>query len=81
MKKEDPHRYDDMVGMERPPHFRPPMDRAARAAQFAPFQALTGYGDVLEDTAREHLLKVEQELVREPEEGQETVLEEWDGID
>lgn len=28
------------------------MDRAARAAQFAPFAALTGYDDAIEETAR-----------------------------
>lgn len=28
------------------------MDRAARAAQFAPFAALTGYEDAIEETAR-----------------------------
>ena len=31
---------------------RPQMSREARAAQFAPFAALTGYGDAVEETAR-----------------------------
>ena len=30
----------------------PPMDRLARAAQFAPFSALSGYGDVIQEAGR-----------------------------
>ncbi len=36
-------KYDDIINMERPVSKRhPPMPRANRAAQFAPFAALTG---------------------------------------
>ena len=31
------------------------MPRADRAAQFAPFAALTGFGDVIENAAEQHL--------------------------
>ncbi|MBQ9661151.1 MAG: hypothetical protein IJV37_07845 [Bacteroidales bacterium] len=31
------------------------MPRLDRAAQFAPFAALTGFGEVIQDTARRHL--------------------------
>lgn len=31
------------------------MSMDARAAQFAPFAALTGYSDVIEDTQKKHL--------------------------
>lgn len=45
--------YDDIIHL---PHHvsknRPPMAREKRAAQFAPFQALTGYGDAVQETAR-----------------------------
>lgn len=45
--------YDDIINL---PHYvskkRPQMSREARAAQFAPFAALTGYGDAVEETAR-----------------------------
>lgn len=45
--------YDDIIDL---PHHRsekhPHMSRAERAAQFSPFAALTGYEDVLEETAR-----------------------------
>lgn len=45
--------YDDIIHL---PHHvspvRPHMPAADRAAQFAPFAALTGYGDVIMETAR-----------------------------
>lgn len=48
-----PNRYDDMLCM---PHHvsqtRPHMPRADRAAQFAPFAALTGFDTVVDETAR-----------------------------
>lgn len=46
-------KYDDMINL---PHHRsrthPHMPVADRAAQFAPFAALTGYGEVLAETER-----------------------------
>lgn len=43
--------YDDMIHMPYPQ--RPPrMPRIDRAAQFAPFAALTGYGEAVAETAR-----------------------------
>lgn len=45
--------YDDIISL---PHHvssgRPHMPAADRAAQFAPFAALTGYADVIRETAR-----------------------------
>lgn len=47
------HKYDDIIRL---PHHvsksRPQMPREDRAAQFAPFAALTGYGEAVEETAR-----------------------------
>ena len=47
------HRYDDIIGL---PHHvsaaRPRMSARARAAQFAPFAALTGYDAAVAETAR-----------------------------
>lgn len=47
-------RYEDMLHM---PHHvsstRPHMTLEERAAQFSPFAALTGYGDLLSETARQ----------------------------
>ncbi|MBQ9059561.1 MAG: hypothetical protein IJ128_00275 [Firmicutes bacterium] len=51
----NPHRYDDIIDLQRPRTGRhKPMDSAARAAQFAPFAALTGYEEVIEQTARKN---------------------------
>lgn len=45
--------YRDMIGL---PHTvsatRPQMPRHGRAAQFSPFAALTGYEDIIEESAR-----------------------------
>ena len=59
-------KYDDIIDMERPVSKRhTPMSREARAAQFAPFAALTGLDDTMEDTADAHQNDVEHEIVRE----------------
>lgn len=52
-KEKDPHRYDKIMDL---PHFvskdRKHMSNYDRAAQFAPFDALTGYDEALDETAR-----------------------------
>ena len=46
-------RYDDIIHLDRPVSKKyPPMSRENRAAQFAPFAALTGYDDAVRETAR-----------------------------
>ena len=46
-------RYDDIIDLERPVSRRhSPMPMAERAAQFAPFAALTGYEEVIAEAAR-----------------------------
>ena len=46
--------YGDILYREHPiSSTHPPMSRSARAAQFAPFAALTGYDDLIEESARE----------------------------
>ena len=46
-------RYDDILGRPRPISQRhAPMKREARAAQFAPFAALQGYGDAVKEAGR-----------------------------
>lgn len=50
------HRYDDIIDLPRPePQWHPRMPRLDRAAQFAPFAALTGFKELIEETAEEHL--------------------------
>lgn len=50
---DDRHKYDDMIDL---PHHvsktHPPMPAADRAAQFAPFAALTGHSAAVKETAR-----------------------------
>lgn len=49
----DEHRYDDIINL---PHHqskkRPHMSLHDRAAQFAPFAALSGHSDAIKETAR-----------------------------
>lgn len=63
---EDIHKYDDIIDL---PHYqsacRPSMPIAERAAQFAPFAALVGYGELVKDTAEMHL-KHAEEIKRDP---------------
>ena len=53
MKDTHSDNYEDIINL---PHHvskkHPPMPLENRAAQFAPFAALTGYGDAIEETAR-----------------------------
>ena len=44
--------YDDIIDLPRPKSKHEPMPMSARAAQFSPFAALTGYGDAIDETAR-----------------------------
>ena len=45
--------YSDIINRERPVSKKhPPMDRMMRAAQFAPFAALTGHDEAVRETAR-----------------------------
>ena len=45
--------YSDIIDRERPVSKKhPPMDRMMRAAQFAPFAALTGHDEAVRETAR-----------------------------
>lgn len=53
--RKDPHRYDDIIDLPRPVSRKHrPMDIADRAAQFAPFAALTGYGEAVKEAARQN---------------------------
>ncbi|MDE6590290.1 MAG: YolD-like family protein [Oscillospiraceae bacterium] len=45
--------YDDIIHLPHPTSARHPrMPMIDRAAQFTPFQALTGYGEAIQETAR-----------------------------
>jgi len=45
-------KYDDIIDLPRPASKHPRMPRINRAAQFAPFAALTGHEEAIHETAR-----------------------------
>lgn len=49
--KVDMSKYEDMLDLPRPEPIRPRMSAVDRAAQFAPFAALTGFDDEIQETA------------------------------
>lgn len=56
--------YDDIISLEHPvSRIHPRMTMAGRAAQFAPFSALSGYGETIRETARqtERLREISEE--------------------
>ena len=44
--------YDDIINLSRPESNHPKMSIEQRSAQFAPFAALTSFGDKVKETAR-----------------------------
>ena len=46
------NKYSDIINLSRPKSNRPSMSIEARAAQFAPFSALTGYGEAIKEVGR-----------------------------
>lgn len=70
----DLHRYDDLVTCCRPVfQNHPKMSAYQRAAQFAPFDALTGYRDLIMESAR--LTNQKVEISEEEEEMIDRVLQ------
>lgn len=52
-EKDYDHSYDDILPLSRPMSKKhPPMPMEARAAQFSPYDALTGYSEEIKETAR-----------------------------
>ena len=45
-------KYDDIINLNRPISKHPKLSIASRAAQFAPFAALTGYDEQVKESAR-----------------------------
>ena len=60
------NKYDDIINL---PHHvsktHPQMSMWNRAAQFAPFAALTGYDDAIKDTAQENESNFEKQETEE----------------
>ena len=60
---EETHKYDDIINMEHPTSkVHPRMDAITRAAQFAPFKALTGLEDEVEETTMQRIVDAENEI-------------------
>ena len=56
------NKYHDMINLPPPKsRKRPPMSLSNRAAQFAPFSALTGHKEIIKETARRTGEKIELE--------------------
>ena len=63
MKESGWEAYADIIDRARPvSQTHAPMPVEDRAAQFAPFAALTGYGSAIERTARAHEADVAQQV-------------------
>ena len=55
--------YDDIIHLQRPvSKNHPPMPPEKRAAQFAPFAALTGFEDAISETAQENEAEIAGEI-------------------
>ena len=64
------HKYDDIIDLPHPDsRIHPRMPRAERAAQFAPFAALTGLDAAIEETGKEHTDSVQnaEEHIPDPD--------------
>ena len=65
-KYETTYAYDDIIHLPHPQSVRHPhMPTADRAAQFSPFAALTGYGQLVRDMADAKLLTERVELTED----------------
>ena len=53
-------KYDDIINLSRPKSLRPAMPLRDRAAQFAPFAALTGYDASVQNAARAMAAHIEE---------------------
>ena len=60
--------YADIINLPHPESKRHPrMDREKRAAQFAPFAALTGHGAAVDEATLQHEENVNKEIYLEPD--------------
>lgn len=58
--------YSDIIDLKGPVSKKhPPMSLEARAAQFAPFAALTGLDEMMDETAENEKDRVEHQVFRE----------------
>ena len=60
--------YSDIIDLPRPESHHPKANAEARAGQFAPFAALVGYEELVQDTTERTLVEVENETTVEIDE-------------
>ena len=60
--------YSDIIDLSRPESHHPKANAEARAGQFAPFAALVGYEELVQDTTERTLVEVENETTVEIDE-------------
>lgn len=60
--------YSDIIDLPRPESHHPKANAEARAGQFAPFAALVGYEELVQDTTERTLIEVENETTVEIDE-------------
>ena len=70
--------YSDIIDLPRPKSQHPKANTEARAGQFAPFAALVGYEELVQDTTERTLVEVEHETTVEIDEFAD--LSAWDQI-
>lgn len=66
--KSEVDNYEDIINLPHHVSLRhPQMNALSRAAQFAPYAALTGYGDAIDETARvtDEKIEIDEELKKE----------------
>ena len=66
--RKDYHKYDDVIWRQHPTSKKHPrMSRMNRAAQFAPFAALTGYEESIAETTRltDHRIELSEEDIED----------------
>ena len=70
MKFNENRDYSDIIDLPHPVSKKhPPMPKEARAAQFAPFAALTGLDDMMDATAENERERVRNEIEKADIEG------------
>lgn len=78
MNRDDIHRYDDIIDLPHPePRHHVRMTPENRAAQFAPFAALTGHGAAVRETARltERRIELDENMKAELDEKLRYIME------
>lgn len=78
--RENNHCYDDIINLPHPTSkVHPRMPRIDRAAQFAPFAALSGHGEEIQEAARftEEQMEISEDMKKELDKTFERLVQDW----